>query len=57
MRLSARGDTVRQRIIRFELFTNKAQGIILDSLTYAAGKLWNVANYGAPSKAYPHLTG
>jgi len=45
LRLTARGGTVRQRIIRFELSTNKVQGIILDSLTYAAGKLWNIANY------------
>lgn len=36
---------MRQRIIKFEISADKAQGIILESLTYAAGKLWNVANY------------
>jgi putative transposase len=45
LRLTSRGDTVRRRIIGFELSANKVQGIILGSLTYAAGKLWNVANY------------
>ena len=45
MRLTTGGDNVRRRIIGFELSANKVQGIILNSLTYAAGKLWNVANY------------
>lgn len=45
MRLSGKDGSVRQRIIKFEISADKAQGTILDSLTYAAGKLWNVANY------------
>ena len=35
----------RQRIIHFELTTSKQQFLILQSLTYAASKLWNTANY------------
>lgn len=45
MQLKGKDDNVRQRIIKFEISADKAQGIILDSITYAAGKLWNVANY------------
>ena len=45
MRLSVKDGHMRQRIVKFEISTDKTQGIILDSLTYAAGKLWNVANY------------
>lgn len=45
MRLTSVGNNVRRRIIGFEISANKVQGIILGSLTYAAGKLWNVANY------------
>ncbi|MDD2504566.1 MAG: transposase [Clostridia bacterium] len=45
LRLSTRDSNVRQRIIKFEISANKAQDIILGSLTYAAAKLWNVANY------------
>ena len=36
---------VSRRIIKFEVAVGKIQGIVLDSLTYAAEKLWNVANY------------
>jgi hypothetical protein len=35
----------RQRVIKFELKANRIQKTVLDSLTYAAGKLWNIANY------------
>jgi len=45
LKLSFKDGNVRQRIIKFELSANKVQAIILDSLAYAAGKLWNVANY------------
>jgi len=34
-----------KRVIQFELNPNHEQKIILDSLTYAASKLWNIANY------------
>ena len=34
-----------KRVIQFELNPNHAQRIILDSLTYAASKLWNIGNY------------
>ena len=45
MQLKARDENAKQRIIGFEILARKTQGIILDSITYAAGKLWNVANY------------
>ncbi len=35
----------RMRVIDFELNPGNIQGIILDALTYAASKLWNVGNY------------
>lgn len=34
-----------KRVINFQLNPNKKQQIILGNLTYAASKLWNVANY------------
>jgi putative transposase len=38
-------DRARQRVIKYELKTNRIQKTVLDSLTYAAGNLWNIANY------------
>ncbi|MGI6584567.1 MAG: IS200/IS605 family element transposase accessory protein TnpB [Gracilibacteraceae bacterium] len=35
----------KHRVIKFELNPNYIQKIILSSLTYAASKLWNIANY------------
>lgn len=35
----------RRRVIRFEIKTNRIQKTVLGSLVYAAGKLWNIANY------------
>jgi len=43
--LLGRKNNVRRRIIKFEITVSKLQGIVIDSLTYAAEKLWNVANY------------
>ena len=43
--LLCRKINVSRRIIKFEVTVGKIQDIILDSLTYAAEKLWNVANY------------
>lgn len=34
-----------QRVIQYDFKPNTGQGIILGCLTYAASKLWNVANY------------
>jgi len=39
-----------KRVIQFELNPNREQKIILDSLTYAASKLWNIANYERKSR-------
>lgn len=36
---------VRMRVINFELNPDKRQKIIIDALTYAASKLWNIGNY------------
>ena len=44
MKLSS-NENARQRVIKFEINTNNTQKIVLDSLAYAASKLWNVANY------------
>ena len=45
MRLKVRDENAKQRIIGFEISARKTQEIILNSITYSAGKLWNVANY------------
>jgi putative transposase len=45
MGLKKNNYNTRQRVIQFELNPNKAQDIVLNALTYAASKLWNVANY------------
>jgi Probable transposase. len=45
LRLKRKNKDVRQRVIQYDFKPNTRQGIILDCLTYAASKLWNVANY------------
>lgn len=45
MKLPKKNSDLRQRVIKFELTPDKTQKIVLDTLTYAASKLWNVANY------------
>ncbi|SHF49822.1 putative transposase, partial [Caldanaerobius fijiensis DSM 17918] len=45
MKLKKINPDFKQRVIQFELNPDKKQSIILNSLTYASSKLWNVANY------------
>ena len=45
MKLPKKNTNLIQRVIKFELTPGKTQKIVLDTLTYSASKLWNVANY------------
>lgn len=45
MKLKRNNPEAQQRVIQFQMNPTKEQGVILDCLTYAASKLWNVANY------------
>ncbi|SHE78515.1 putative transposase, partial [Caldanaerobius fijiensis DSM 17918] len=43
MKLQKSNPDFKQRVIQFKLNPDKRQSIILNSLTYASSKLWNVA--------------
>ena len=45
MSLPSKNNNMRQRIIKFNISASKSQDIILGTLMYAAGKLWNIGNY------------